>query len=129
MSLKHWQHMVHCGRRRLSRRRPPLVCRPRDPLAGVHDRQWRRASQSPVPGTAAPTATAALLDPAYIPRTDGKTERFIRTCLAGWAYHAAYRSWRARAAALPDWLQNHKFDRCHTGIGFITSSQRLAQRK
>lgn len=65
----------------------------------------------------------------YIPRTDGKTERFIRTCLAGWAYHAAYRSWRARAAALPDWLQNHKFDRCHTGIGFITSAQRLAQRQ
>ncbi|MEO6056575.1 MAG: hypothetical protein ABIQ49_07035 [Gemmatimonadales bacterium] len=32
-------------------------------------------------------------------------ERFIRTCLARWAYAAAYRSSRQRAMLLPEWLR------------------------
>ena len=40
----------------------------------------------------------------YRPQTNGKAERFIRTCLAQWAYAAAYRSSRQRARLLPEWL-------------------------
>ena len=65
----------------------------------------------------------------YTPRTNGKAERFIRTCLASWAYAAAYRSSRQRAAALPGWLQYYSFERRHTALGFITPAQRLAARQ
>jgi transposase InsO family protein len=64
----------------------------------------------------------------YTPRTNGKAERFIRTCLERWAYAAAYRSSRQRAAALPDWLQYDNFERPHTALGFTTPAQRLAAR-
>jgi transposase InsO family protein len=64
----------------------------------------------------------------YTPRTNGKAERFIRTCLERWAYAAAYRSSRQRAQALPDWLRYYNFERPHTALGFITPAQRLAAR-
>ena len=64
----------------------------------------------------------------YTPRTNGKAERFIRTCLERWAYAAAYRSSRQRAAALPDWLRYYNFERPHTALGFTTPAQRLAAR-
>ena len=46
----------------------------------------------------------------YRPGTNGKTERFIRTLLAGWTYGAIYGSSHERAAALDGWLwaYNHR---------------------
>ena len=62
----------------------------------------------------------------YTPRTNGKAERFIRTCLARWAYAAAYRSSAARARLLPDWLRYYNHERPHTPLRFQTPMQRLA---
>jgi transposase InsO family protein len=61
------------------------------------------------------------------PQTNGKAERFIRTCLARWAYGAAYRSSVQRAAALVDWLRYYNRERPHTALGFRTPAQRLAE--
>lgn len=63
----------------------------------------------------------------YRPQTNGKAERFIRTCLAKWAYAAADRSSLQRAAALPEWLQYCNQERPHTALGFKTPAQRLAE--
>jgi len=63
----------------------------------------------------------------YRPQTNGKAERFIRTCLASWAYAAAYRSSLQRAQALPDWLRYYNTERLHTALGFTTPRQRLAE--
>lgn len=65
----------------------------------------------------------------YRPQTNGKAERFIRTCLARWAYAAAYRTSLARAAALPEWLRYYNRERPHTALGFTTPAQRLAERR
>jgi len=62
----------------------------------------------------------------YTPRTNGKAERFIRTCLARWAYARAYRSSLARARLLPEWLQYYNQERPHTALSFQTPMQRLA---
>ena len=63
----------------------------------------------------------------YRPQTNGKAERFIRTCLDRWAYAAAYRSSLQRAAALPEWLRYYNRERPHTALGFTTPVQRLAK--
>jgi transposase InsO family protein len=65
----------------------------------------------------------------YRPQTNGKAERFIRTCLARWAYVAAYRSSLQWAAALPEWLHHYNRERPHTALGFKTPAQRLAERQ
>jgi len=65
----------------------------------------------------------------YRPQTNGKAERFIRTCLAEWAYAAAYRSSVERAGALVDWLRYYNQERPHTALGFTTPAQRLAERQ
>jgi len=65
----------------------------------------------------------------YRPQTNGKAERFIRTCLARWAYAAAYRSSRQRATLLPEWLRYYNTERPHTALGFRTPAQRLADRR
>lgn len=64
----------------------------------------------------------------YTPRTNGKAERFIRTCLERWAYAAAYRTSLARARFLPEWLRYYNTERPHTALGFTTPKQRLAER-
>ena len=65
----------------------------------------------------------------YTPRTNGKAERFIRTCLERWAYAAAYRNSLSRARMLPDWLRYYNRERPHTGLGFKTPVQRLRERQ
>lgn len=62
----------------------------------------------------------------YRPQTNGKAERFIRTCLQEWAYVRPYRSSLARASALPDFLRYYNHDRFHMGINGMTPWQRLA---
>lgn len=59
----------------------------------------------------------------YRPQTNGKAERFIRTCLAGWAYAAAYGTSLQRAMALPGWLRYYNRERRHTALGFETPAQ------
>ena len=61
----------------------------------------------------------------YRPQTNGKAERFIRTCLARWAYAAAYHSSRQRATMLPTWLRYYNTERPHPALGFRTPAQRL----
>lgn len=52
----------------------------------------------------------------YCPRTNGKAERFIQTCLREWAYGRPYRTSAARAAALPAFLRRYNVERPHTAL-------------
>ena len=49
-------------------------------------------------------------------QTNGKTERFIRTLLAGWAYGAIYRTSNERTAALDGWLWHYNHRRRHSAL-------------
>ena len=62
----------------------------------------------------------------YTPQTNGKVERFIRTCLAEWAYQRSCPTSVARASALPDFLRYYNQRRFHMGIHGLTPMQRLA---
>jgi transposase InsO family protein len=62
----------------------------------------------------------------YRPQTNGKAERFIRTCLGEWAYARSYPTSVARASALPDFLRYYHEDRFHMGLNGLTPMQRLA---
>lgn len=63
----------------------------------------------------------------YRPQTNGKAERFIRTCLGEWAYTRPYRTSLLRMRALPDFMHYYNYDRFHMGITGQTPMQRLAQ--
>jgi transposase InsO family protein len=65
----------------------------------------------------------------YRPQTNGKAERFIRTCLQEWAYARAYRSSVARASALGPFLRYCNTERFHMGINGRTPQQRFAATK
>jgi transposase InsO family protein len=62
----------------------------------------------------------------YTPKTNGKAERFIQTCLREWAYAQAYQHSRQRTEQLPYWLHRYNWHRPHTGIGAKTPISRLA---
>jgi transposase InsO family protein len=62
----------------------------------------------------------------YRPQTNGKAERFIRTCLGEWAYVRSYPTSVARASALPAFLRYYNEDRFHMGLNGLTPMQRLA---
>ena len=49
----------------------------------------------------------------YTPRTNGKAERFIQTCLREWAYARAYHHSYQRRDALPTWLHGYNWHRRH----------------
>jgi transposase InsO family protein len=61
----------------------------------------------------------------YTPKTNGKAERFIQTCLREWAYAQAYHHSRQRTGELPIWLHRYNWHRPHTGIGAKTPISRL----
>jgi transposase InsO family protein len=61
----------------------------------------------------------------YRPRTNGKTERFIRTLLAGWAYGAIYRNSAERTAALDGWLWTYNHPRPHGALSHKPPIARL----
>lgn len=63
----------------------------------------------------------------YTPRTNGKAERFIQTCMREWAYAASYRHSDVRAAALPVFLCFYNCHRPHWGIGRKTPQLRLRE--
>src|SRR3989442_15402675 len=52
----------------------------------------------------------------YTPRTNGKAERFIQTCLREWAYRRPYGNSHARTEALPAFLRHYNTERPHTAL-------------
>ncbi len=52
----------------------------------------------------------------YTPRTNGRAERFIQTCLREWAYARAYHHSYQRRDALPTWLHGYNWHRPHTSL-------------
>jgi transposase InsO family protein len=52
----------------------------------------------------------------YTPRTNGKAERFIQTCLREWAYACAYDSSAQRAEHLRPWLHQYNWHRPHASL-------------
>jgi transposase InsO family protein len=52
----------------------------------------------------------------FTPRTNGKAERFIQTCLREWAYAEAYTSSAARTVALDRWLHHYNWHRPHSAL-------------
>jgi transposase InsO family protein len=52
----------------------------------------------------------------YTPRTNGKAERFIQTCLREWAYAEAYTSSSERTVALAHWLHHYNWHRPHSAL-------------
>jgi transposase InsO family protein len=52
----------------------------------------------------------------YTPRTNGKAERFVQTCLREWAYARAYKTSQQRAEELPFWIHRYNWHRPHGGI-------------
>jgi len=61
----------------------------------------------------------------YTPKTNGKAERFIQTCLREWAYARAYRHSNERTAELAPWLHAYNWHRPHGGIGYNPPISRL----
>jgi transposase InsO family protein len=62
----------------------------------------------------------------YTPRTNGKAERFIQTCLREWAYAEAYPNSDQRTAALARWLHHYNWHRPHTALNSRPPISRLA---
>jgi transposase InsO family protein len=52
----------------------------------------------------------------YTPRTNGKAERFIQTCLREWAYARAYHHSYQRRDALPAWIHGYNWHRPHMSL-------------
>ena len=60
----------------------------------------------------------------YSPKTNGKAERFIQSCLREWAYARAYQTSAQRKAELPYWLHHYNWHRPHAGINRKTPISR-----
>ena len=54
----------------------------------------------------------------YPPRTNGKAERLVQTCLREWAYARSYANSEQRAGALPGWLHHYNWHRLHASLGY-----------
>jgi transposase InsO family protein len=61
----------------------------------------------------------------YTPRTNGKAERFIQTCLREWAYAEAYPTSEQRTVALDHWLHHYNWHRPHTALNSLPPVSRL----
>jgi transposase InsO family protein len=61
----------------------------------------------------------------YTPRTNGKAERFIQTCLREWAYARPYASSSERSHAIDPWLHHYNHHRPHAGLSAATPAARL----
>jgi transposase InsO family protein len=61
----------------------------------------------------------------YTPKTNGKAERFIQTCLREWAYARAYNTSNQRADELPFWMHRYNWHRPHGSIGAKPPISRL----
>jgi transposase InsO family protein len=63
----------------------------------------------------------------YTPRTNGKAERFIQTCLREWAYAEAYSSSEQRTDALGRFQRYYNRERPHLGIRGRSPQQRYRE--
>ena len=61
----------------------------------------------------------------YTPRTNGKAERFIQSCLREWAYAKPYQSSTQRSQAAAYWTNAYNLIRPHAGIAGLSPFQRL----
>jgi len=61
----------------------------------------------------------------YTPRTNGKAERFIQSCLREWAYLRPYQSSTQRSHAAAHWTNAYNLIRPHSAIKGISPFQRL----
>jgi len=61
----------------------------------------------------------------YTPRTNGKSERFIKTLLEEWAYAMAFRTSEERNRWLPCYLALSNGRRCHMTLGGLSPQQGL----
>jgi transposase InsO family protein len=61
----------------------------------------------------------------YTPRTNGKAERFIQTCLREWAYAEAYPTSAQRTVALDHWLHHYNWHRPHSALNSLPPVSRL----
>ena len=66
-----------------------------------------------------PSGIRHLRTRPYSPQTNGKAERFIQTCLRGWAYKRPYRTSTARTAAFPGFLDFYNTARDHSALGHM----------
>ena len=62
----------------------------------------------------------------YMPRTNGKAERFIQTSLREWAYARAFQSSNDRAQDMPNWLRAYNTSRPHAALGGKPPISRIA---
>jgi transposase InsO family protein len=65
----------------------------------------------------------------YTPKTNGKAERFIQTCLREWAYAQAYPTSDHRGDALPRWLHRYNWHRPHGSLNSKPPISRIALTK
>ena len=63
----------------------------------------------------------------YTPRTNGKAEAFIGTCLREWAYRYAYPTSTRRTQALNGWVRWYNRRRPHSSLGNRPPISRVAQ--
>ena len=61
----------------------------------------------------------------YTPKTNGKAERFVQTCLREWAYARAYNTSKQRAEELPFFMHRYNWHRPHGSIGAKPPISRL----
>ena len=61
----------------------------------------------------------------YTPRTNGKTERFIKTLLAEWAYSMAFQTSTERNHWLPRYLAIYNSGRCNMALAGRTPIQQF----
>jgi transposase InsO family protein len=61
----------------------------------------------------------------YTPKTNGKAERFVQTCLREWAYARAYLNSMQRADELPFFVHRYNWHRPHSAIGAKPPISRL----
>ena len=64
----------------------------------------------------------------YTPRTNGKAERFIQTCLREWAFKKPYASSRGRGRALPYFIDFYNTARPHSALGDVPPLFNLLER-
>jgi transposase InsO family protein len=77
-------------------------------------------------GAGAPLGLRHYSARPYPPRTDGKAERFLQTCLREWAYARAYHRLHQRRDALPTWLHGYNWHRPHMSLAAQPLINRLA---
>ncbi|KRE89422.1 integrase [Frateuria sp. Soil773] len=62
----------------------------------------------------------------YTPRTNGKAERLVQTCLHEWAYARSYADSKQRARALKPWLHHYNWHRPHASLGYKPPISRIS---